>query len=135
MPKKRTIPGYFDDIDGFSKTYYGKPEEAAPESQAPTPDEGGGTPIEPDKEGRVMKGRREGTRKKKGAASPKKTNGARAFISEDLNLMLGLYKMRERHIWSTSRTFGQILEEAFLYYLKHHDREAYDEFASKGLIR
>lgn len=135
MPQKRTIPGYFDEIDGFSKTYFGKPEEAKPDIQVTVPDESIENPTAPDKKGQVMKEKREIVRKKKGGSSPKITNASRAFISGDLNLMLGLYKMRERHFRNKSRTNGQILEDAFLYYIKQHDREAYDEFVSKGLIR
>ena len=127
MPKERTIPGYFDDIEGFSESYYAGREPAV-ESPAPAPSTIG--------EKDVMKGKSERSRKKKKTLQPtSRPMASRAFISEDLNMMLGLYKMRVRHIWSTSRSYGEILEDAFCHYLKSHDREAYDEFVMKGLIK
>ena len=68
MPQKRTIPGYFDEIDGFSKTYFGKPEEAKPDIQVTVPDESIEHPTAPDKKGQVMKEKREIVRKRKGGS-------------------------------------------------------------------
>ena len=113
MPKERTIPGYFDDIEGFSESYYAGREPAV-ESPAPVP----GTVGEKD----VKKEKSERSRKKKKTLQPtSRPMASRAFISEDLNMMLGRY--------------GEILEDAFCHYLKSHDREAYDEFVMKGLIK
>lgn len=126
MPKERTIPGYFDEIEGFAETYYvGK--EVPAESPYPTEEA-----VE--KKVRV-KGKKGRPRKKTATDQQNRNWPARAFISEELNMMLGLYKMRVRHIWSTNRSYGEILEDAFRYYIKHHDREAHDEYVSKGLIR
>lgn len=127
MPKERTIPGYFDDIEGFSESYYAG-REPAMDSPAPAPNTVG--------QKDVMKGKKERSRKKKATVQPTgRLMTSRAFISEELNMMLGLYKMRVRHIWNTSRSYGEILEDAFCHYLKSHDREAYDEFVMKGLIK
>ena len=126
MPKERTIPGYFDDIEGFAETYYGA-KEAPAESTPPTEEA-----VE--KKGKV-KEKKERPLKKNAKGQQSRNCPARAFITQELSMMLGLYKMRVRHIWSSNPSYGQILEDAFRYYIKHHDREAYDDFVSKGLLR
>ena len=122
MPKERTIPGYFDAIASEHSASVEGLHTAEQLTERSEKDQM--------KEVKTSPTRRKQSRPRQPRAMP-----ARAFISVELNVMLGLYKMRVRHIWGTSRSYGEILEDAFCYYIKSHDREAYDEFVTKGLTK
>lgn len=127
MPKERTIPGYFDDIEAFAGEYFGGKEESVSDNGSPQSAE---PPVS-----ETMKGNKSSSKKKRPPSSKDRKIVARAFISNELSVMLGLYKIRIRHLRNTFKSNGAILEEAFCYYIKTHDRETYDEFVTKGLIK
>lgn len=133
MPKEREIPGYFKDIEDMAGKHFGgaavPPEGKVPNPVSEQPDHTEKTGPE------VVKTGKRAARKRKTPDVKPEAMTSRAYISDSLYLMLCLFKLRERHIWSTNRSHGDILEEAFCHYLKSHDREAYDDFVAKGLIK
>ena len=131
MPKERIIPGYFDEIAKDRKTK--EPEETVSVPQAdlqqvPVAD------TTPSAGRKQMKGKKSPMRRKAHGENISSIQ-SRAFIPDNLNIMLGIYRLRIRHLRNRNCRYGDILLEAFLYYLKNSDREAYDDFKSQGLIQ
>ncbi len=133
MPKERIIPGYFDEIAKDRKTKKAEETVSVPQA-APDPEQVPILDTNPSAGRKQMKGKKTSMRRKAHGESISSIQ-SRAFIPDNLNIMLGIYRLRIRHLRNKNCRYGDILLEAFLFYLKNSDREAYDDFKSQGLIQ
>lgn len=78
------------------------------------------------------KGGRSGRSRKDGAVPGSKSE--RIYISANFFVLLGYEKFRRKMEDGGSRSVGDLVEEAYLYYLKKNARDVYDRYVSMGLI-
>jgi len=65
---------------------------------------------------------------------PLSEDGERIFVSKSFHALLGYEKPRRKLADGVSRFYGDLVEEAYLYYLKKNARDVYDRYVSMGLI-